>query len=145
MKKIPSIHVTVTIALAHDTDRIFLFLARRPRRSRQIQYWRLCVAVTDGFAHKLCQCKPFSMAAASKLTTSNQRRPYTSIHMADTIVLALATLGGTTQIGSFLFLTRHPSQPRQIQYWRLCVAVTDSFAHKLCQCKWSSMAAALTL
>ncbi len=31
------------------------------------------------------------------------------------IVLALATLGGTTEIGSFLFLSHRPRWPRQVQ------------------------------
>jgi hypothetical protein len=30
-------------------------------------------------------------------------------------LLALATLGGATQIGSFLLMPDHPSRPRQIQ------------------------------
>jgi hypothetical protein len=29
-------------------------------------------------------------------------------------ILALATLGGTTEIGSFLFVLRHPKWPRQV-------------------------------
>jgi hypothetical protein len=56
-------------------------------------------------------------------------------------LLALATLGNATQIGLFLFLVTLPkvakastvTSPR----WLTHVAVTDSFANKCCQCKWS--------
>jgi hypothetical protein len=36
-------------------------------------------------------------------------------HMTVITAIALATLGGTTQIGSFLFVLRHPRWPRQVQ------------------------------
>jgi len=50
--------------------------------------------------------------------------------------LALATLGGRTQIGPFLFMSYRPRWPRQVQYWLSRANVTNSLPNKLCQCKW---------
>ena len=51
------------------------------------------------------------------------------------LVLALATLGSVTQIGSFLFVSHHPRWPRQGRKAISCHDIADIFANKLCQCK----------
>ncbi len=56
--------------------------------------------------------------------------------MTVTTVLALATLGDVTQIGSFLFVLCCTRWPREVL---LRVAVADGFAYKLHQCKQSIM------
>ncbi len=58
-------------------------------------------------------------------------------HMTSPSLLALATLGGITQIRSFLFLSCCPRRPRQVLKWLSRVAVADGFANKCCQCKLS--------
>jgi hypothetical protein len=52
----------------------------------------------------------------------NSYRMYGEISM-----LALATLGNATQIGSFSYLSHHPRWSRKRQYCLSSVAGTDSF------------------
>ncbi len=50
--------------------------------------------------------------------------PATMTCYSDTIVLALATLGEATKIGSFLLMSRCPRWPRQVQSRHCCVSLS---------------------
>jgi hypothetical protein len=63
----------------------------------------------------------------------------TMTHDSHTLELALATLGGVTEIGSFLLFVVPPNVAKASTVVTVIglshVAVTDGFANKLCQCK----------
>jgi hypothetical protein len=52
-------------------------------------------------------------------------------------VLALATLGDVTQIGSFLSLSLHSRWPRQVEVCRCQVLLLPGLSGYLRQCQWS--------
>ncbi len=54
-------------------------------------------------------------------------------------VLALATLGDATQIGSYLFTLRHPRWPRKVRKVRYRWHYPWRYRAKFCQCKHSLM------
>jgi hypothetical protein len=57
-------------------------------------------------------------------------------HTCDShFVLALATFGSMTEIGSFLSLSLHPRWPRQIQMCHCRVPLSPALSCNLCQCK----------
>jgi hypothetical protein len=58
--------------------------------------------------------------------------PVTIERDSNTLVLALATLGGTTEIETILSVLRRPRLPTQVRQWR---KIANSFANKFHQCK----------
>jgi hypothetical protein len=54
--------------------------------------------------------------------------PASTTHDSDTLVLALATLGGTTNIEMILSVLHCPRWPRQVRQWH---KIPDSFATNL--------------
>ncbi len=116
----------------------FLFLGCMHRYCRKLQSLWLCVAVTDSFAltifANVCR-REETMLSFSFLFIKlylhwwffKAITPTTAIRDSHYCTF-LATLGGTTQIGSFLFLGCMHRDCRKLQSLWLCVAVTDSFA-----------------
>ncbi len=52
------------------------------------------------------------------------------------ILLALATLGDMTQIGTFLSLSLRPRWPRQVHVCCCCMSLSLTLLRYLCQCKY---------